>query len=294
MKRGISIILAIMFATCLAGCSSGDKSSAVFNEINPLSEKQYEAFVIDEDIDFLDFFNSLNQEYSDLIIGLSDYIEIHGTEIENENKGFSDFSDYAESLDNFYSFLYGVMYCDSGNVPEVYKDAWSYYKTTIAANKADLDNLYFLKGEDLISAFSDMLTSIEAGATLVSDAMPYIDDYNDLEIVAAEFCMAYMNHLKNPYSFTVKSIWAYESLTGGYHVYVKYTAQNSFGADVVREITNTVPITDSVLEAIAKKDEILSSLNIYVSEGQSERNDGTNGEWLDADKIQSYIDANYS
>lgn len=97
---------------------------------------------------------------------------MHGAEIENENKGFSDFADYEESLDDFYRFLNKIMYCDSEKVPEEYKDAWSYYKTTIWANKADLDNLYFLKGQDLISAFSDMLTSIEAGATLVSDALP--------------------------------------------------------------------------------------------------------------------------
>lgn len=119
------------------------------------------------------------------------------------------------------------------------------------------------------------------------------NSYSDLEVVAAEFCMSYMNHLKNPYSFTIKSIWAYDSPTGGYHVYVKFTAQNSFGADEVKEITNNVPITDSVLESISQTDEVLSSLNIYVSEGQNERNDGSHGEWLDTDRIQSYIDENY-
>lgn len=140
---------------------------------------------------------------------------------------------------------------------------------------------------------------IESDAPLVSDDMQNNtadtadDGYSDLEITAAEFCMAYMNHLKNPYSFVVKSIWAYDSPTGGYHVYVKFTAQNSFGADEVKEITNNVPITDSVLESISRTDEVLSSLTIYVSEGQNERNDGSHGEWLDTDRIQSYIDDNY-
>ena len=185
MRKVLSVVLVTLLVVGLAGCSSrgetveqeqptiaGETNSIATDTINPLSEKQYEALVIDKNIDFLDFFNSLNQEYSGLLIELSDYVELHGAEIENENMGFSDFADYEETLDNFYRFLNGVMYCDSENVPEEYKDAWSYYKTTIWANKTDLDNLYFLKGQDLISGFSDMLTSIKAGVTLVSDAMP--------------------------------------------------------------------------------------------------------------------------
>ena len=181
MRKVLSVVLVTMLVAGLTGCSSrgetvekeqptiaGETNSVATDTINPLSEKQYEALVIDENTDFLDFFNSLNQEYSDLLIELSDYVELHGTEIENENMGFSDFTDYEESFDNFYRF----MYCDSGIVPEEYKSAWSYYKTTIWANKEDLDNLYFLKGQDLISGLSDMMTSIEAGATLVSNAMP--------------------------------------------------------------------------------------------------------------------------
>lgn len=117
--------------------------------------------------------------------------------------------------------------------------------------------------------------------------------YSDLEIVAAKFCMAYMNHLKNPYSFNVKSIWAYSSSDGSSHVYVKFTAENSFGAESVSEITNTIPITDSVIASIADTDSIMSSLSIYITEGQNERNDGTRGEWFEAEKIQTYINDNY-
>lgn len=116
------------------------------------------------------------------------------------------------------------------------------------------------------------------------------ESYSDLEIIAANFCMAYMNHLKNPYSFSVKSIWAYSSASGGYHVYVKFTAENSFGAGTVTEITNAVPLDNSIIETIKERN---TSLSIYIKEGQNERNDGTRGEWLEARKIQSYIDENY-
>lgn len=117
------------------------------------------------------------------------------------------------------------------------------------------------------------------------------ETYSDMDIIAAKFCMAYMNHLKNPYSFNAKSIWAYKSPTGGYHIQVKFTATNSFGGEIVSEITNNIPITDSVLDTIADTEHITSTL--YIEEGQNERNNGKNGEWLDVQKVQKYIYDNY-
>ena len=116
-------------------------------------------------------------------------------------------------------------------------------------------------------------------------------EYTELEITAAKFCMAFMNHLKNPYSFKVKSIWAYNFPSSGDHVYVKYTAKNSYGGEIASEITNNLPLRDSVIETIADVDSITSTL--YIEEGKNEINDGNKGEWLDADKIQKYIDNNY-
>lgn len=147
MKRLLCVILAITLVA-LTGCSSknevGEQDQQISEEvptgveqdvINPLSEKQYEAFVINESTDFLSFFIDISNEYSSLIIELSDYLLLHGTEIEDGNKGFADFSDYEESLDGFYEFLNGVMYCDSGNIPGEYQEAWSLFKTTVWSNK---------------------------------------------------------------------------------------------------------------------------------------------------------------
>ena len=94
MRKVLSVVLVTLLVVGLAGCSSrgetveqeqptiaGETNSIATDTINPLSEKQYEALVIDKNIDFLDFFNSLNQEYSGLLIELSDYVELHGAEI---------------------------------------------------------------------------------------------------------------------------------------------------------------------------------------------------------------------
>ena len=37
-----------------------------------------------------------------------------------------------------------------------------------------------------------------------------INTLNEAELFSAKFCMVYMKHLKNPYSFTVRSIWCYK------------------------------------------------------------------------------------
>ena len=62
---------------------------------------------------------------------------------------------------------------------------------------------------------------ISDGANSVNNA----NDYSDTEIFASKFCMAYMNSLKNPYSFKVKYIWANDVGDGKYEVYVKFTAE---------------------------------------------------------------------
>ena len=134
-------------------------------------------------------------------------------------------------------------------------------------------------------------SNAESTKTTVEDTGEEKVEYTELEITAAKFCMAFMNHLKNPYSFKVKSIWAYNDPLGDDHVYVKYTAKNSYGGEIASEITNNIPLTDSVIETIADVDSITSTLSI--DEGKNERNDGNKGEWLDADKIQKYIDNNY-
>lgn len=131
----------------------------------------------------------------------------------------------------------------------------------------------------------------ESTKTTVEDTGEEKVEYTELEITAAKFCMAFMNHLKNPYSFKVKSIWAYNDFLGDDYVYVKYTAKNAYGGEIASEITNDIPLTDSVIETIADVDSITSTL--YIDEGKNVRNDGNKGEWLDADKIQKYIDNNY-
>lgn len=141
-------------------------------DIDPLAEKQYEPLVIDADADFPTLFTSLSNEWSSLIIDLSDYLQLHETEINDNNMGFADFEDYEVSLEPYYKFLNSIMYCSSDNIPEEYQEAWSLFKTTIYKNEADLEALYPLKGQELLNSVTDMLTYVEAGANLVSEAMP--------------------------------------------------------------------------------------------------------------------------
>lgn len=121
---------------------------------------------------------------------------------------------------------------------------------------------------------------------------------SDEEVFAAKFCMAYMNLLKNPYSFKVQSIWVYDGSSdsvygnGYYAVYVKYTAENSYGADVADHIATMGCISDTELNMIASKD--ATYLSAFTTNDEFTERDLSDFSLLDANKIQNYINNNYN
>lgn len=116
------------------------------------------------------------------------------------------------------------------------------------------------------------------------------ETYSDTEVFAAEFCMAYMNSLKNPYSFAVKSIWAMDDGNGSYQVYVKFTAQNRLGADVADEVGTMGSLTKEHLKELASGGEYVG-IHTWGSEPSGKITG--DGEMLDAAKIQTYINEHY-
>lgn len=139
----------------------------------------------------------------------------------------------------------------------------------------------FISGNDVVSE--------ETPSTSSNDVVSE-ETYSATEVFAAEFCMAYMNHLKNPYSFTVKSIWAMDNGDGRYAVYVKFTAQNSLGADVADEIGTMTYLTKEQLKELAS-DGIY--VDIYTWGSEPTGKILGDGETLSASKIQTYIDEHY-
>ena len=121
---------------------------------------------------------------------------------------------------------------------------------------------------------------------------------SDEEVFAARFCMAYMNQLKNPYSFKVRSIWVYDGSSdsvygnGYYAVYVKFTAENSYGADVADHIATMGCISDTELNMIASKD--ATYLSAFTTNNEFTERDLNDFNILDANKIQNYINNNYN
>lgn len=115
-------------------------------------------------------------------------------------------------------------------------------------------------------------------------------DYSDTETFAAEFCMAYMNNLKNPYSFTVKYIWANSVGEGKYEVYVKYTAENDLGGTVTDAIGTMGSLDRDALKELSQGGAYVS-LHTWGSEPAGKITG--KGQELDAEKIQAYIDKNY-
>lgn len=113
----------------------------------------------------------------------------------------------------------------------------------------------------------------------------------DTELFAAKFCMAYMNHLKNPYSFTVHSVWAYNEGGGKYQTFVKFTADNGYGASVADQIGTMGSLSYSDLNQLASSADYV---NIYTWGSEPAYKMVGKGENLDANKIQNYINNNYN
>ena len=117
------------------------------------------------------------------------------------------------------------------------------------------------------------------------------DSYSDTEVFAAEFCMAYMNCLKNPYSFTVKYIWANDAGDGKYEVYVKFTAENAVGGTITEEIATLGSLDYDDLNELAQGGDYV---NVHTWGSEPTGKILGKGQELDADSIQAYIDKNYN
>ena len=187
------LVLSIFLCACQSNNEATPTTTAVPTEqtepTNVLADKQYDPFVFEADEDSLTFWNTLTAEYAEHLIDMADYFTKHTNDIEIEGKGLSNFDDFEESFDDYYRFLNGVMYCDSGNIPTAYQDAWSTFKMTVWLNKTDLDNLYGLKGDELVVAASNMITSVQAGIALIGESFPnaIASEVNIADTISLEF-----------------------------------------------------------------------------------------------------------
>ena len=129
----------------------------------------------------------MHADYASCIDEFADYLDKHAAELEND-KCFADFDDYGSSLEQYYRFIYGIMYFESDNIPKEYSEAWGLFRTTVIANKAKLDDLYNLKGVELVTSISDMLTYIEKGNEMANAAMPN-DNYHIQTFVLPALCI---------------------------------------------------------------------------------------------------------
>ncbi len=110
----------------------------------------------------------------------------------------------------------------------------------------------------------------------------------ELENFVGEYCMAYMDSLKNSYSFTVKYAWAHAiesgANAGSYSVYVKFTAENSVGGTV----------TDVIAAEVISKDDLKNFMpEIHTWGSEPSYKTLGSGQDLDVTAIQNYINKNY-
>ncbi len=104
------------------------------------------------------------------------------------------------------------------------------------------------------------------------------------EKFVAEWCMAYMKHLKDPYSFELKKAWADNLGNGDYKVFVRFTAANGFGGTITKELASMGTTNRDELKKFDPAIHTWGSITDYELK---------QGEYLDTAMIQEYIDNNY-
>lgn len=132
----------------------------------------------------------------------------------------------------------------------------------------------FIPEDEIPKYEPDTSTSTSTGA--VSTA--------DIETFVAKYCMTYMDYLKNPYSFEVKSAWGYAREDGKFDVWVRFTAENSLGGTKTDVISST-GIDKSTLANFYPEIHIWGDEPANKALGK--------GQTLNANNIQKYIDNNY-
>ena len=122
--------------------------------------------------------------------------------------------------------------------------------------------------------------------TTIAEATVNTESMSDDEKFVAEFCMACMDFLKNPYSFELKKAWIDMPILKRYEISITYTSENSVGGTVTGSFSTSTPIKSA---DVAKIDSILR--DVYLEEFAIDTS--SKGEYLDVEKIQNYINENY-
>lgn len=136
-----------------------------------------------------------------------------------------------------------------------------------------------------LSPLTGDLDTTDSGVTTTREE---VTTTRELEVMTAKYCMTYMDYLKNPYSFKVKYAWAHantaEHKKGTYSVYVKFTAENSYGGTIADTISYSA-VDDELLK------NFYPEIHVWTDE-PSEKVLGY-GQVLDVKAVQDYIDENY-
>lgn len=195
-----------------------------------MTDKQFEPFTFESGDDFLEFFADMHADYASCIDEFADYLDKHAAELEND-KCFADFDDYGSSLEQYYRFIYGIMYFESDNIPKEYSEAWGLFRTTVIANKAKLDDLYNLKGVELVTSISDMLTYIEKGNEMANAAMPNeMDEINIGDTITLDFVEITIDSTGVADTILPSRVYSYISdIENEQYFYVKGTIKNLSG-----------------------------------------------------------------
>ena len=109
---------------------------------------------------------------------------------------------------------------------------------------------------------------------------------------ACNYLMNYIDYLKNPYSIEIHNVHCLKKTSNEVFFTVTYSAENSVGGKVTKEIGCT-RISPLKLDETDYIDNVMADYYYYHEEDGSYAKEDANSFKLDADYIQEYILENY-
>lgn len=116
------------------------------------------------------FFNEFANQYSEYIVALGNYMDLHSSDFEN-GKTFKDLDDYEDSFSEFYQWANQLIYF-SGDVDEEYKEAWEKFQKILSHHIEVLDTSYSEESTTAINSIYQLTQYVIDEIAAVNELLP--------------------------------------------------------------------------------------------------------------------------
>lgn len=152
----------LIFAAAACGDSDGDETSQSSNAASvtdtadspdapksPLSDKEYDKLKKKKESEFTELIIDLVQRHTDAVNKYNDFYDKNSLAI-SQGHPIKSMSDYEDTFDGWYEWIYQVQNYDSDNVPDDYRSLWQHFVNVADYEKTALNKVYDADQDTLV------------------------------------------------------------------------------------------------------------------------------------------------